>query len=273
MKRRRNPNSPYVQANKAARRRGRYSGRSTPLRTRQGYSSVARTRGAPVTGEMKYFDCDLNLNAIPAVTTTWVAGTLQNPATTINLGDAAVATPNCLFAPKVSAALNGRIGRKVTVYKIKIRGTITCAAQAAQTTADPGCLVRWMLVQDMQSNAAAMTSAQLMNDASAASSTIVSMQNPNNFGRFRVLKDRMINIADLNLTGDPAANQVLQASFMRNFKCTYKWRGGMVVHFNATNGGTIADLVDNGLHFIAGCSNVSFTPTLSYYSRVSYKEI
>lgn len=94
-------------------------GNAMYARRRQGYSSVARTRGAAVQGEMKYFDCDANSIALVATTTTWPAGTMVDPLTTINLGSAAVANPLCLYAPTVGAALNQRIGRKILVHKIK----------------------------------------------------------------------------------------------------------------------------------------------------------
>lgn len=106
--------SSYVSS---ARMASRSSG--TYARRRAGYSSVARTRGAAVAGEMKYFDCDANGIALVATTTTWPAGTMVDPLTTINLGSAAVANPLCLYAPTVGAALNQRIGRKILVRKIK----------------------------------------------------------------------------------------------------------------------------------------------------------
>lgn len=225
-----------------------------------------------VPGEMKQFDCDLTTFPLAAVTTTWVAGTVVDPATTINLGSAAVANPNCLFAPTVGAALNQRIGRAVKLMKCKVTGTITCAPQAAQGAADASAKVRILLVMDKQTNAAQMTAAQLLRDASGASTTISSYQNPDNFGRFRVLKDKMISIADLNLAGSPTAGDVIQGSFMRTFKMSYRFKKPVEVHFNATNGGTVADIVDNSLHLIIGASTVAFVPSVAYYTRVSFKE-
>lgn len=239
---------------------------------RAGYASVARTRGAAVTGEMKYFDCELQGTAIAAVTTTWVAGTLQDPGTTINLGSAAVATPGCLFAPTVGAALNARIGRKVRMMKCRVNGIITIPVQAAQAAADTAAKIRIMLVMDNQTNAAAMTSAQLMNDGGAASTTINSFQNPNNFGRFRVLKEKIVTLSNMNLTGSPTAADVIQASAVRAWKMSYKFRQPVEVIFNATNGGTVADIVNSSLHIIVGASSIAFAPTVAYYSRVAYKE-
>jgi len=222
---------------------------------------------------MKYFDCEAAGINLAAVTTTWVAGTLTNPLATVNLGDAAVATPNCLFAPKVSAALNGRVGRKVRMMKVKVRGQFIIPTQAAQAAGDASTTIRLALVMDTQTNAAAMTAAQLFNDsAGGANATIDSFQNPNNFGRFRVLKDKSIAISDLNLAGSPTAADVIQAGKSVNFKITHTFKVPVEVHFNATNGGTVADIIDNSLHIVCGANNIAYAPGLSYYTRVCYKE-
>jgi len=237
---------------------------------RAGYTSVARTRGAAVTGEMKYFDCDRTPSALAATTTTWVAGTLQDPGTTINLGAAAVANPGCLFAPTVGSALNQRIGRSVLVRKIKVCGTIAIPAQSADASLDEAMKIRLILVQDMQTNAAPMTSAQLLNDGTAATTTICSYQNPNNFGRFRVLKDKIFTLQDPNMVGAAGAADI--NGKIVNFKMNVNFKMPVKVQFNATNGGTVADIVDNSFHIICGSSNISYAPTISYYSRVAYKE-
>lgn len=242
-------------------------------KTRNGFSSVARTRGAAVTGEMKYFDTTLTNGAIAATTTTWVAGTLLDPGTTIDLGDAAVATPGTLIVPKVSAALNGRIGRKINLRKIKLNCMINIPPQAAQNAADTSTRIRCLLVQDMQSNAASMTSAQLMRDsASGANSTINSFQNPDNFGRFRVLQEKRFDLGNLNLAGSPTSADVIQNGIVKSFKMGHNFRGGQQINFNAVNGGTVADVIDNSFHVIAACNNATYAPTLSYYARCAYKE-
>jgi len=242
-------------------------------KTRKGYSTVARTRGAAVTGEMKYFDCNIETAALTAVTTTWPAGTMFDPSTTINLGSAAVATPLCLFAPTVGAALNARVGRKVNVHKVKVHGTVVVAAQAAQGTGDNACKVRVALVVDQQTNAAQMTGAQLYNDGTGPTTVINTFQNPNNFGRFRVLKDKMLQIGNINMAGSPTTADVVQSGMKVNFKFSVNFKKPLVVHFNATNGGTVADIVDNSLHIVAGTDNSVLAPGLAYYSRVCYKDV
>lgn len=238
---------------------------------RAGYTSVARTRGAAVTGEMKYFDCDYNTTAVVAVGTDWT-GTMADPLTTLNLGSAAVANPLALCVPTVGAALNNRVGRKISVHKIKVRGTIVIGAQAAQAGADSSTKIRILLVQDMQTNAAQMTGVQLLRAGTAATTVINSYQNPDNFGRFRVLKDKLICVSNLNLAGSPTAGDVIQTSFRREFKFNVNFKKPVDVHFNATNGGTVADIVDHSFHLVCGADNIAYAPFLTYYSRVCYKD-
>lgn len=244
-------------------------------KVRRDYSSRRALVSRVVTaaaGEMKYFDCEKTGTNLAATTTTWVAGTLVDPATTINLGDAAVATPGCLFAPKVSASLNGRIGRKVMVHKIKVTGVISVPAQATQAAGDAATRVRLILVMDKQTNATAMTSAQLMNDAGGNTTTLSSFQNPNGFGRFKVLRDKYVNLSNVNMTGSPTTGDVIQSGYVARFKLNYVFKNPIQVNFNATNGGTVADIIDNSFHVIAGADSIALVPNISYYSRVSYKE-
>ncbi|AUM61895.1 capsid [uncultured virus] len=265
----------YAQASKRLRKKVSSGGKP-----RAGYTSVARTRGAAVTGEMKYFDCYKTTTAVGVVTTTWPAGAMTDPTTTVNLGAAAVATPQCLFAPTVGSGLNQRIGRSVLVRKIKIHGQITAAASAQALSAWEPYLpqkVRLLVVQDQQTNAAQMTAAQLMNDAGAADTTINSYQNPNNFGRFRVLKDKDILIQDPNfVTEYPPEDTPYSRTngLIRNFKIAINFKVPIKVQFNATNGGTVADIVDNSFHVLCACTGVSTNnpPSISYYSRIAYKE-
>ena len=219
---------------------------------------------------MKYFDTETTIVAIAAVSTDWSTA-VNDPETTVDLGDDAVATPGCLFAPKVSAALNGRIGRSVKMHKVKVRGHVQVLAQSGLNAADNAAYCRILLVMDTQTNATQMTGDQLLNGASAANSTINSFQNPNFFGRFRVLKDKIYKLENPSLAGEVAATNVIQSGLVMPFKWSVNLRGEEV-HFNATNGGTVADIVDKSLHIVAGTNNNNLAPTLSYYTRVAYKK-
>lgn len=245
--------------------------KSSGGKRRKGYSGVNRTQGAAVVGEMKYMDSELQTSSLVAVTTTWPAGTNMDPTTTINLGGAAIATPQNLCSPKVGSALNERIGRQIHVLKIKVRGTISFPQATAVNGGEIASKCRIILVQDKQTNAGLMTGAQLMRDAGLAQTTINSFQNPDNFGRFRVLKDVTYVLQDPNVYTDAAAAPA-QNGRKTNFKFNVNFKKPVVVHFNATNGGTGADIVDNSFHVFAAVDHTGLNPQIAYYSRVAYKE-
>jgi hypothetical protein len=243
---------------------------------RSGYMAHKRTYNAPTrnlparVGETKYFDCESTLVGIAAASTSW-ASTEQDPETTINLGSAPVATPLNLCSPTVGSALNQRVGRDITLKKCKVRGHINVAAQSGLNTADAATYCRVLLVLDTQTNSAQLNAEDVLNAGSAADATINSFMNPNFFGRFKILGDKTIVLADPSLAGEVAGTNVIQSGLLRTFKFNVNLKD-TVSRFNATNGGTVADIIDNSLHIIAGTNNQGLSPSLSYYSRVSYKD-
>lgn len=206
---------------------------------------------------MKYFD---TIKAPTAVATAadWAATTLDP------------ATFNTLCVPVVGAAINQRIGRDIRVMKIKIRGSIRVSPQANQTAGDAAAIIRLLLVQDEQTNATQMTGTQLMTTAASAPLAINSFQSTDNFGRFRVLKDKTITMQNPNISYD--GTNMEQQGLLRHWRMNVKFKVPVRVRFNATNGGTIADIVDNSFHILANCAQSDLVPELSYQCRVCYKE-
>lgn len=228
-------------------------------RNRRGYSSVARTRGAAVTGEMKYFDSERTSVAITA-STDWTASE-YDPATL-----------NTLFVPVVGAGVNQRIGKAVKVIKIKIKGLINIPAQTNQSAADVADVVRIALVQDCQTNAAQCQGEQVFTPPTSATAfqALCAFQNVDNFGRFKVLKDKLIRLPQPIIAFD--GTNIEQVGIEIPFKFTYKPRVPIVVRFNATNGGTVADIVDNSWHILASATGVTCAQTIIYNCRTCYKE-
>lgn len=225
---------------------------------RRGYSTVNRTRGVYSKGEMKYFDTNRSGIAI-AANADWT-GTEADPATL-----------NTLCVPTVGAAINQRIGREIKVYKIKIKGIIQAPNQASQSGGDAAQSCRLLLVLDTQTNASQMQGEQVIGSGNVADS-LFSFQNLDNVGRFRVLKDKMMTMSNVNLAGSPTTGDVVQSGMARTFKISYKFRTPVSIRFNATNGGSVADIVDNSFHILINSSNAALSSTLSYQARVCYKE-
>lgn len=250
-------------ANKRTRRSDTYLDR--PL------TSVPRARGAVVSGEMKYLDSRRTAVAISIVDGDW-SNAVADPESTLDLGDgSSVANPACLCSPKVGAGISGRIGKNIKIMKVKIRWSIVVPQQQAQSLADDPPLCRIILALDKQTNASQMTGEELMANATTAEDTILSYQSVNNFGRFQVLKDRMVALQPLPLTYINTATLV-QGGQVFHGKMNFSWRDGLQVRFNAGSTGKVADIIDNSLHVLAGVNNLLMGARLSYYSRVCYKE-
>uniref|UniRef100_UPI0040486613 hypothetical protein n=1 Tax=Rheinheimera sp. TaxID=1869214 RepID=UPI0040486613 len=258
MKRFREANDPYAdkRAEAAAKRRKvAYTRAISGLPPRVGYTTVARSRGVYATGEMKYFDGAKVASTINA-NSDW-SGAMQD-----------LATFNCLFCPVKGTSISERIGQKVKVYKIKIRGFIQKAAQINQTFADNGTTVRLLLVQDTQTNSTQMAASDVMTAATAVVDLVTVFQNVNNFGRFRVIKDKIINIQNPSISYD--GTNIEQSGLQDTFYFSHVPKEPIEVKFNAVNGGSIADIVDNSFHMIAVSTLAD--ATLTYNVRVCYKD-
>lgn len=225
---------------------------------RRGYSTVPRTRGVYATGENKYFDTEKAPTSISA-SSNWV-GTEYDPTT--------LAT---LFVPSQGTGINQRIGRAAKVKCIKIKGLIKCDAIEVASNPFNACNVRIALVQDTQSNGTQAQGEDVFKDPSSTVSAVLSFQNVNNFGRFKVLKDKFITLNPPSLSGT-GANSFDVNGVDRSFKMTYKPKQPINVRFNETDGGTIADIVDHSWHIIANTDDVEMVPKIEYQCRVVFCE-
>lgn len=226
--------------------------------TRPGYFTVARTRGPYARGEMKYFDAGLASTVI-AGTTDWT-GSEYDPATILTL-----------CCPTQGAAINQRIGREISIHKIKVRGSIlmTYTYNTALTTwASPA--VRLILYVDNQTNSAQSQGEYVMSTPTAGGAWL-SYQNIDMFGRFNVLKDKMINLP-IYSSSFVDSTHYANAPSRVNFKFNINLKTPIKVRFNNTNGGTIADITDNSLHIIAAPTPTTPGVNLTYVSRVCYKD-
>jgi hypothetical protein len=210
---------------------------------------------------MKYFDTERSSTALPA-SADWT-GTEFPP----NVG-----TPTTLVCPTVGSAINQRIGRDIYVHKISIKGIFAVPAQANQTATDGGCLIRYALVEDSQANSTQCQGEQIFAAPTTAAATmsISSHMSLANFGRFRILKDKMIKLDNPNLSWD--GSNMEQQGMIKPFKLKHKFKKPCKVTFNATNGGTISDVVNYTWTPIINATNIDLAPVVVYNARVYYKE-
>lgn len=240
-------------------RRGRYpyARRYRPTYVRPGYGAIGRTPGGAVLGEMKYFDTAVSNQTVSA-RANWTT-TVFDPATI-----------NTLCAPTVGAAYNQRIGKEINVLKVKIRGQLQMPGTDAYNTGVAPAVIRYGIFQDMQTNGTQADGNLVMTSTASATQAPFTFQNIDNFGRFKVLKDKVGVLQDPNVSGDATTHDV--NGKVHQFKITVKFKQPMKIRFNNTNGGTIADIIDNSLHFFANTNTGSFPLKLDYLCRVCYKE-
>ena len=223
------------------------------------YGFVPRSYGNPkAVTERKYFDTERTSTALNATTSNWANGE-YDPATLNNL-----------FSPSLGDDFNNRTGRKCQVLSIRIRGSIGIPQQANQTAGDPATRIRLVLVQDKQTNGAQLNAEDVINSG-AASNARDMFQNPAFFGRFRILKDKNIVLQNPNFSYD--GTNIEQAGLAKDFKISMNFKKPIDVHFNTTNGGTVADIVDNSFHVIAACDDVTLAPAILYKCRVTYMDV
>lgn len=218
-------------------------------------SFVPRSLGSPLAlSERKYFDADRTSTAITSSAADWT-GQEYDPATL-----------NTLFCPVQGTAFNERVGRKVYVKSLRIKGTFSIAAQANQTAGDNANVLRWLCYIDRQTNGTQAQGEDVLSSG-AGSNAVDMFQNAANFGRFRILTDRKIIMENQAISFD--GTNIEQQGISKPFFYAKTFNPPMVVHFNATNGGTVADIVDNSFHIIANCT-IANNVFIVYKSRVCF---
>lgn len=250
----------YMRSSKLKRQNAFMVNRFRPSRTVNSGSGtrsfVPRSYGTPMAvTERKYFDTQLTGAALVDCSSSW-SGAEVDPTTL-----------NTLFCPSTGSDFNNRDGRKVHVTSIRIRGRIVCTNQADQTAADPSTMCRVILVMDKQTNATQLSAEDVISSGSGSEMTD-GFQNPANFGRFRVLRDKRMILQNPAISYD--GTNIEQNGISRLFQFTVNFRRPMAIHFNSTNGGTVADIIDNSFHLIAGCTHQGLAPSIQYKCRVTF---
>lgn len=228
-----------------------------------------RTMGPLAASESKYVDSAISATAI-AEGTTW-AGTELDPTG---------GPTNTLFAPPQGTGFNERIGRRVAISKIAIRGTISTVALTDQADIVSSPATRIIVYMDKQTNGVQSQGEELMaigpsatgNYTPSVESAFNSFQNINNFGRFVVLKD-VIYTPRIVTSGTDGTNTNSQNVSQICFKMNIKFKTPVLVRFDASSAdGNIADIVDNSFHLIATKSGTAFASTLQYVCRSYFKD-
>lgn len=175
-----------------------------------------------------------------------------------------------LFLPALGSDMNNRIGRKTLIKSIYLRGYINLdAAQSGVSVPidSDAQMGRVMLVWDTQPNGAAPTITDILSTA-----TPQSHLNINYRDRFKILMDKEF-VFDAFYTINTASQALALSN--RNIHAIKKYKKvNLETIFNATNGGTIADISSGALFLVTVGSVASGTNdiTLNWTSRVRFTD-
>lgn len=243
-----------------AKQKGEYRERKNGKRPRTSGGYTAKPTYVARLTERKYFDSLLSAAAI-ATSTDWT-GTELDPA-----------TANALFTPGPGTGINQRVGRKVNVLGLRIRGNLNAPSQVTQASGDHGVVVRVICYQDRQTNGAQSQGEDVMVAPATATSLLAtqSMMSLANLGKFNILKDKIYKFEQPSIANDAATTgNLTQTGQTIPFKYNIKFKKPITVHFNATGGTTVADIVDNSFHIIGTCSNNAMAVTMNYQCRTVF---
>lgn len=182
-----------------------------------------------------------------------------------------VATSLCY--PVQGAAAFNRVGQKITLRSLRIRGFVVPTATGIAT------LGRILVVYDKQANAALPVWTDVIlgvTSAAVPSSTITDGLNMANRDRFIVLVDEQFNLPSQTYTGGVLTNlsypQEKNPS-MFNFDRFVKLRN-MEMHFNNTNGGSFADIQTGSISIFVAFESTSTAGSwgFGYSTRTRYRD-
>lgn len=162
-----------------------------------------------------------------------------------------------LVGIKQGTTKNTRIGNKLHLYQIRIKGQVELASQAN------GDVIRVILVQDTQANGATPAISDVLEgNGAGGAATIDSFQNMDNIDRFRILKDKYVNLNAL-IGVSSTSNTPIYKEFKMSHKCRAR------IDYSSVTG-VVTELKSNNFFIILISAN-GFA-VLNATSRVYWKE-
>lgn len=213
--------------------------------------------------EKKYYDVARVATSIQALAgISWTTATNINPI-----------TQKCLFCPTQGVDTGDRIGKKVQVCKIMIRGIISCQQQNGIAEPINNTHVRLILMLHKQCNGLEAVPSECINSTIGTGYyAMTAFQNTSYLGKYRVLKDKVFRMPPTTLIGTTGAGTVDITGYEIPFKLTHIFKQPITVHFQS-NFGTVADIVSNSLSLCCGTYQTGTLYQISYTARTTFMDI
>lgn len=225
--------------------------------TRQRALAIANSRTAGFLGlEKKFYDTMRTGAAIAAPTD--ATGGMVNPT-----------APNLISTPAQGDGPSDRDGKRIVIKSVQIKGLVTVThVEGAVDVLGAATHVFVALVQDTQTNGAAMNSQDCFKNTTAAAAGAASpIRNLLYASRFRVLKEWSLDVTPKTLAAS-AANAYYWNGTFAAFECYLPL--DIPVNFTAGTGSDVTNVVDNSLHMVAYCTSTAASPLLHYNARIRF---
>lgn len=170
---------------------------------------------------------------------------------------------HCLNAVPLGESQSGRIGRKIWIKSVDIKGI--CKPHLAETASNalPDTMVRIIIYKDKQTNGAQCNTEDVMQDTGGVD--LLSHRNLQYSDRFTILFDKMVTVGRGNLMEDGTFSASISGK-----PATFRYLAKMnlPVTFSGDTA-DIANIVNNSIHVMAMASEGAGA-TISYQARVRY---
>lgn len=234
------------------------------------YQMAARGLGRPAySDERKHWDTVCQGGVLSSAAT-WGPDIPLNhqidPAGNVN-----AANEYALNCPSQGTLSYQRVGSKMRVSKIVIRGFIEIDQQDLSFFTDNAPLVRILVVCDKDPQGAGVNMSQVMAVSPSAFQCMNSFQHIEYFGRYRVLWDKLIKVQAPPILYNTTSSTIQQGGFSIPFKKTIRFKTPLPITFipTVTSGG-FGSVARNLIALGAHASNADLAATIHYWSRCYY---
>jgi len=230
---------------------------------------LARPLGNPLAiTERKYHDVERGAAMVNFASPDWSVCSLD-PINTLLIPT----TLNTFNAIPVGTSWQQRIGRKVQIISLKIKGEVGVGASGTDlASGSVAQTIRVVIFIDTQTNGAYPYSPNgVMYSGPTSNMPANYFQDGNGFGRYKILQDYRFVLNPTTLAYNYTTNTQLYSACVRLIDYTHVFRPPLTVHYNSANTSTNQDIIDNSIHLaITKDSNTLPNVFCNYKARLTF---
>lgn len=165
-----------------------------------------------------------------------------------------------------------RIGRKVQLLSLRIKGEVGINSGSNAASAYYAQTIRIIVYQDMQNNGNPTSNpADVLHSGPTNVLAPAYFQSGENFGRYKILNDTRFVLNPYSVYYNYSSSISTINSIVKLIDYNFNFNPPLTVHYNSANTNTNQDIVDNSIHMAVCCDNPN-TPNcfIWYKARVTF---